>query len=222
MSRLRPLITIVDAALPRRAFDTLRRLVLALGTERLRSSYQTTFWFPFGSEPLTVIEQAALSLRSRLPPQRLRGVIGVEWWLSRMRTSNVKVDFHRDRDNALFDASGVTVTPRTSSLLYFTRSRGGLLAVTRRKPDPSRPAFAPDTRAFDLAEPAPNRFVFFDGRLTHGVLDANNEVPTRRLRTEPAWRIAIAINFWHRRPQAVPTWAQSRHYRALAVGARRE
>jgi len=222
VSRLRPLITIVDAALPRRAFDTLRRLVLALGTERLRSSYQTTFWFPFGSEPLTVIEQAVLSLRSRLPPQRLRGVIGVEWWLSRMRTSNVKVDFHRDRDNALFDASGVTVTPRTSSLLYLTRSRGGLLAVTRRQPDPSRPAFAPHTRAFDLAEPAPNRFVFFDGRLTHGVLDANNEVPTGRLRTEPAWRIAIAINFWHRRPQAVPTWAQSRHYRALAVGARRE
>jgi hypothetical protein len=217
VSRPQPLITIVDAALSKKAFDTLSRQVLALGNERLRSSYQTTFWFAFGSEPRTVIEQSAESLVKRLPPARLRGVIGVEWWLSRMRTSNVKVDFHRDRDNALFDATGRTVNPRTSSLLYLTDSRGGLLAVTRLKPDPSRPALAPDTRAFDLAAPAPNRFVFFDGRLTHGVLDANNQVPTRRLRTEPAWRIGVAINFWHRRPSAVPTWAESRHYRALAA-----
>ncbi len=218
MSRPASLVSLVDRALPARQFTRLRRAIEALGTERLRSSYQTTFWFDFEQAPSNLVDAAALVVRRHLPPGRARRVVGVEWWLSRMRTSNVKVDFHRDRDNALFDETGRTVTPVTSSLLYLTPSVGGLLAVSTAKPNPQAPACAPDPSTFDVVEPRPNRFVFFDGRLTHGVLDSRNEVPLRRRPTESAWRIGIAINFWHRRPQAVPTFTETSYYRALAIG----
>lgn len=222
MRRRAPLVSIADDALPRRRFRTLFERIVALGNERLRESYQTTFWFPFDAPPSNLVETAALIVRERLPARRLRGVIGVEWWLSRMRTSNVKVDFHRDRDNALFDATGRTVTPVTSSLLYLTRSVGGLLAVSTAPPNPRAPACAPDPSTFEVVEPRPNRFVFFDGHLTHGVLDARNEVPLRRLPTQPGLRLGIAINFWHRRPVDVPRFTESSHYRSLALGRRAE
>lgn len=215
-----PFVTLVEPALPPKQFALLRKKILSLGDERLRESYQTTFWFDLSTPPTNVVEQAVLTLVEHLTPERRRGVTGVEWWLSRMRTSNVKVDFHVDRDNALFDDTGRTVRPVTSSLLYVTSSVGGLLAVTTKKPDVRRPACAPDTDDFDLVEPRPNRFVFFDAKLTHGVLDARNELPLRRLPTQRAWRIAIAINLWHRRPRRVPTFGESVHYRGLAEGPR--
>jgi hypothetical protein len=211
---MKPRVTIVDDALPPRQFEALRRAIVALGRERRRDSYQTTFWFDFSTQPSNLIEAAVQRLT---PHVRARGVIGVEWWLSRMRTSNVKVDFHRDRDNAHFAATGVELRPKVSSLLYLNRCRGGLLAVTPEPPNPRNPAFAPDVHDFDLVEPTPNRFTFFDAKLTHGVLDARNQLPGQRLPTERSWRLAIAINFWHRRPDQVPTFGPSRHYRSLAL-----
>lgn len=211
----KPLVTVVDDALPKARFRRLARAITALGSERLRTSYQTTFWFELGARPTNLVDEAVLTVAPRVHPTQR--IIGVEWWLSRMRTSNVKVDFHVDRDNALFDDTGRTERPVISSLLYVTPSVGGLLAVTREPANPRNPACAPDRRDFDLVEPRPNRFVFFDARCTHGVLDARNEIPLKRLPTEPGWRIGIAINFWHRRPRRVPTFGESRHYRALAI-----
>lgn len=215
-----PFVTLVEPALPPTQFALLRKKILSLGDERLRESYQTTFWFDLSTPPTNVVEQAVLVLVDHLSVERRRGVTGVEWWLSRMRTSNVKVDFHVDRDNALFDDTGRTVAPHTSSLIYVTKSVGGLLAVTKKKADPSRPACAPDTDDFDFVEPGPNRFAFFDAKLTHGVLDARNEIPLKRLPTEPGWRIGIAINFWKRRPRRVATFSESTHYRRLEIGRR--
>lgn len=207
----RPLVRIVDGALPPPVFTRLRDAIVALGSERIVAGYQTTFWFDFGSEPSNVVEEAALLLRARVKAK----AAGVEWWLSRMRTSNVKVDFHRDRDNARFDDDGVEVNPRFSSLLYLNACRGGLLAVTREPPNPDNQAFAPDVHDFDFVEPKANRFTWFRGALTHGVLDAENQLPGKRLPREPELRLAIAINFWAQRPRHVPTFAQGRHYRAL-------
>ena len=208
----RPLVRIVDGALRPALFRRLREAIVKLGNERLIAGYQTTFWFDFASEPGNVIEDAALALK---PLMNTRAA-GVEWWLSRMRTSNVKVDFHRDRDNARFDDDGVEVHPRFSSLLYLNECRGGLLAVTREDPNPDNQAFAPDTHDFDFVAPKANRFTWFRGDLTHGVLDAENQIPGKRLPREPELRLAIAINFWAQRPRRVPTFAQSRHYRTLA------
>ncbi len=213
----KPLVTIVDNALDRKNFRALYRRIIGLQRERLRNSYQTTFWFDFNESPACIVESAALKLRDVLPPSVGHHVIGVEWWLSRMRTSNVMVDFHRDHDIAWAQKTGVQRYPRMSSLLYLNRCRGGLLAVTKEPPNPQNPAMAPDHLDFDLVTPAPNRFTFFRGSLTHGVLDAENCIPGKKLPTERRFRLAIAINFWARRPTKVPRFSESRHYRSLRL-----
>lgn len=199
------------------SFNAVLRGVQSLGRERLVAGYQTTFWFERGSKPSSLVERAVTQLLPRLPAVKLKRVVGVEWWLSRMRTSNVKVDFHRDRDNALWDSKRVERNPVLSTLLYLNRCRGGLLAVTSEPPNPKNPAFAPDHHDFDFVEPSPNRFAWFDGTLTHGVLDARNRIPGGRLPTERHWRLAIAINFWDRRPLGVGAFRDSPHYRALLL-----
>lgn len=190
-------------------FARLLRAVRGLGESALRTTYQTTFWFPRGAQPSCVVEEAIARVW-------LKGTFaGVEWWLSRMRTSNVQVDFHRDRDEKLALSGGREVHPARSSVLFLNRCRGGLLAVTREAPNPLNPALAPDVHDFDFAQPAPNRFVWFDGSLTHGVLDARNQIPGRRLPREKALRLAVIANFWRARPTGVPRFADSRAYRSL-------
>lgn len=206
-----PLVRIVDGALPAATFKKLHAAIVALGNERLVAGYQTTFWFDFDDAPSTLVEHAALALRPLVKSK----AAGVEWWLSRMRTSNVKVDFHRDRDNARFDDDGVEVHPLVSSLLYLNRCRGGLLAVTKQPPNPRNQAFAPDRHDFDFVEPRENRFTWFNGKLTHGVLDAENQIPGKRLPREPELRLAIAINFWAKPPRRVPRFAETTHYARL-------
>jgi hypothetical protein len=202
-------ITFVEPALPARLFSRLLRAVQRLGETGLRTTYQTTFWFPRGDAPSCVVEEAIATLRG---PTRYDGV---EWWLSRMRTSNVQVDFHRDRDERLALRGGPDVHPTRSSVLFLNRCRGGLLAVTRDPPNPKNPAMAPDAHAFDLAMPLPNRFVWFDGKLTHGVLDARNDIPGARLPREKALRLTVIANFWRGRPHGVPRFCESRAYRGL-------
>ena len=89
--------------------------------------------------------------------------------------------------------------------------------MTREDPNADNPAFAPDVHDFDFVAPRANRFTFFEGTLTHGVLDANNAIPGRRLPREPGLRLAIAVNFWAERPWKVSSFGQSGHYRALAL-----
>jgi hypothetical protein len=205
-----------EDALPRRQFQALARKVVGLGSERLRSTYQTTFWFPLRGavKPGSVVEEAALALRAHVPT---RGVIGVEWWLSRMKTTNVQVDFHVDRDEKLARRTGEIISPKWSSVFFLNLSVGGLLAVTSAPPVERNVAKAPDQVDFDLAAPKPNRFVVFRGAMTHGVLDARNEIPSRRIRMEVGIRYAIIFNWWQRRPEGVPTFAESKVYRSLAV-----
>ncbi len=210
----RGLVELTDAALPVALFSRLSRAIVRLGERRLRDTYQTTFWFPVGAAPSNVVEQAIAAL----PPAR--EATGTEWWLSRMRTSNVQVDFHRDRDEKLAGQGGPDVHPLVSSVLFLNRCHGGLLAVTEEPPNPLNPALAPEVLALDLIEPVPNRYVRFAGHLTHGVLDAENQVPGRRLPREPKLRLTIAINFWKKRPTGIPRFADRRIYSELAVTPR--
>ena len=203
------LVQLSDDALPARLFARLSRSIVRLGEQRLRQTYQTTFWFGFDAKASNVVEEAIGVLA-------VGNFAGAEWWLSRMRTSNVQVDFHRDRDERLAVGGGRQVHPAISSVLFLNRCRGGLLAVTREPPNPKNPAMAPDNLALDLVEPIPNRYVWFDGRLTHGVLDAENQIPGRRLRREPKLRLTIAINFWKARPTGIPRFADRRIYAQLA------
>ncbi len=208
----RGLVRLSDDALPGPLFRRLKRAVEALGEQRLRRTYQTTFWFGCESAPSNVVEEAIEQLRARAPGN----FAGVEWWLSRMRTSNVQVDFHRDLDERLAQSGGPQVHPAISSVLFLNRCRGGLLAVTREAPNPENAAMAPDNLALDLVQPLPNRYVWFGGALTHGVLDATNQIPGRRLPREPKLRLTIAINFWKSRPTGIPRFADRRIYAQLA------
>ncbi len=206
---------ISDEVLEPRQFRALERAVRALGTERLRSTYQTTFWFDLKRAPRCLPEAAALSLRPKLPESRKR-IIGVEWWLSRMRTSDVRVDFHQDRDEKRALRTGKLVHPRWSSVFFLNRCRGGLLAVTDALPNEENDSKAPDRLDFDLVAPKPNRFAVFDGRLTHGVLDDRNQIPTEGREGSGPLRLAVIFNWWHRRPEDTPEWHQTRIYRSLA------
>jgi hypothetical protein len=214
---VKPLVTLVDDVLPRAQYRALEKDIVTLGEERLVAGYQTTFWFELGTKPLTRLEAAVATLIEHVPPAKRRRVKGVEWWLSRMRTSNVKVDFHRDRDNARFDRTGEERHPVWGSVLYLSRCKGGLLAVTKASPNPDNPAMAPDRHDFDFVEPAPNRYALFEGSLTHGVLDAENRIPGKRLPREPSLRLGIAVNYWDERPWDVPRFSESKHYRALLI-----
>lgn len=203
-----------EAPLAPPEFRRLHRAVRHLGTERLRSTYQTTFWFDL-TRPACLPEAAALELKEHLPPGRR--VVGVEWWLSRMRTTDVRVDFHRDRDEKLALRTGKLIHPRWSSVFFLNRCKGGLLAVTNASPNEENDSKAPDRLDFDLVAPSPNRFVIFEGHLTHGVLDAKNQIPSTPLPGTPALRLAVIFNWWHRRPEGVPTWSETRLYRSLAL-----
>lgn len=209
-----PLVFLHDTALPAAHFQRLWKRVRALGTERLRQTYQTTFWFELG-EPSNVIEEAILALRPRVPARR--GVAGVEWWLSRMYTTDVQVDFHQDRDEKLALKGGPLVHPLYTSLLFMNRVRGGALAVTRAPPCEDNPSLAPDTDAFDLVMPRPNRFTCFKGDLTHGVLDARNQIPDGKLPGTSRLRVTLVMNWWRQRPTDLPTFTESRAYRSLAL-----
>lgn len=210
---LEPLVRRVEEALPRAQFTRLVRAVRALKAERLRATYQTTFWYPLNGKPTNCVEQAIEALRCRVPQER---VVGVEWWLSRMRTTDVRVDFHQDRDEVLAQQTGALRHPVVSSILFLNSlRRGGLLAVTRALPDESNPACAPSELDWDLVSPKPNRFIWFDGQLTHGVLDANNAVPSQRLPGTGELRLTVIANWWDRRPREVPMFGESRAYRSL-------
>lgn len=213
------LVRIHDRALPEALFRRLRRAVVALGTRGLRGTYRTTFWFPLHEPPRAVTEEAALAVARYLPSRR--GIAGAEWWLSRMRTTDVQVDFHRDRDDRLAVAGGPEVHPTWSTVLFLNRCRGGLLAVTEQDPDEANPARAPLPLDADLVRPHPDRLVVFRGDLTHGVLDANGEIPHRRLPGRPPLRLALIANFWRSRPTGVPTFQPRGIHRALAAGAGR-
>lgn len=208
------LVEVIDGALPPGLFRRLRESVRRLGLEGLRRTYQTTFWFDLGAAPAAVPEQAAAALAARF---RRRGARGVEWWLSRMWTHDVRVDFHRDRDERLALAGGPERHPRVSSVLFLNRVRGGALAVTAQAPDARNPALVPLPLEADLVGPRPNRLALFDGRMTHGVLDARNAVPVSRLRGRGELRLTLIMNGWARRPSGVPTYREAGLYAALWV-----
>ena len=136
-----------------------------------------------------------------------------------MWTHNVRVDFHRDRDERLALSGGPDRHPRVSSVLFLNRVQGGALAVTPQAPDARHPALVPLPLEADLVGPRPNRLAMFDGRLTHGVLDARNAVPAARLRQRGELRLTLVMNGWARRPHGVPTFEEARVYAALALGS---
>jgi hypothetical protein len=212
-----PLARLFDGALPDPLFRRLARAVKSLGAERLRETYQTTFWFGLGP-PACLAEEVALAVLPRVRALAPGPVAGTEWWLTRMRTSDVQVDFHQDRDELLFARTGRTRCPVLGSVLYLNRCRGGLLAVTAQPADDAHPARAPIPFDGDLVRPWPNRLVLVPGDATHGVLDAKGHFPDRKLRPATPLRLGLVMNWWGRRPEGRPTFAEAGVYVGLRQG----
>ena len=69
-----PGVTFFEEALPGSLFERLARAIRAVGRERIKRNYTTTFWLPLGQKPTNVAEEAALALFglavpfSRAPP----------------------------------------------------------------------------------------------------------------------------------------------------------
>ena len=208
-----PLVVIQDETLPPALFRKLLRKVRQVGRERLERTYQTTFWFDL-TRPSNVVEEAILALRHWVPAPP--SVVGVEWWLSRMDTNRVGVDFHRDRDEKLAGRTGRIIHPKLSSVLFLNRVKGGLLAVSAGRPNAENPACAPDRIDFALVRPLPNRLALFPGDRTHGVLDTYNRLPGKTSLVGHRLRLAVVINWWHRRPLQVPRFSETQVYRTLA------
>ena len=209
------MIEAIDGALPAALFRRARAAIARLHGERVRQSYWTTFWMPLRATPQHAVEEAVAALARLALPAR-HGCAGAEWWLGRTHTTRVPIEFHFDQDVQRRAAGGRLQHPRTSTVLFFNRVRGGQLAVTDQLPGDRgepRPARA---GAMETVAPRANRYAIFDGRRFHGVLDARGNVPSRPLPGPPGrLRISLVVNFWRARPTAVPTWAESRAYRGL-------
>jgi hypothetical protein len=200
--RSQDLVRVVDDALDGILVRRARAVIARLGTERLRSSYYTTFWLPARAVPAHPVEEAVLSLWKIARP---RGCAGAEWWIGRSFTTRIPVGFHFDQD-----VKGRSLRhPRLSSVFFFNAVRGGHLAVTDQVP-----GAAAATR-LETVTPRRNRYAIFPGNLLHGVLDARGRTPGRPLKGPPGrMRITLVVNYWPRRPTGVPTWTGS-VYRSL-------
>lgn len=210
---MNPLVTRHDDALPSPLFHDVLQAMERIGA---KADYWRTFWFPLSAEPHNVIEQIARTLHGRIP-ERER-IIGVEWWLGRMNTCDVPLDFHHDRDLTLFEETGRIAHPKWSSVLYLNEVKGGSLVVTDqrllRRGEELRLSPA-EAGSSDVVRPAANRFVVFPGNLFHGVLDVNDAVPSGKRAGKAEWRLSVVINWWTHKPRGVQRWSASDAYPEL-------
>jgi hypothetical protein len=201
--RSQALVRVIDSALPEALVRRARAAIARLGSERLRQSYFTTFWLPRGSRAAHAIEDAVLAL---WPLAGARRCSGAEWWIGRAHTTAVPVDFHFDQDVK----GRKRRHPLVSSVFFFNAVRGGQLAVTDQTPGETTPS------RLETVAPRRNRYAIFAGNLLHGVLDARGRTPGKRI-PGPAgrMRVTLVVNYWQRRPTAVPTWSESGLYKVL-------
>lgn len=209
---------VIEGALPPALFRRARSAVARLGTQRLRESYFTTFWLPRDAPAVNPVEEAVAVLwRIADPGPRCSGA---EWWIGRSYTTAVPIGFHFDQD---VKARRGLRHPIFSSVLFFNRVRGGQLAITDQRAGPRGEPRPRVPGALQAVAPAPNRYVVFDGRLFHGVLDAKGSTPGRKLAgPRGRLRLTLVVNFWTRRPSGVPEWRRASTYRALGAVAAKE
>jgi hypothetical protein len=202
-ARSQALVRVIDAALPDALVSRGRRAISALGGERFRESYFTTFWLARGREPANVLEEMVVALWKLARPRRCTGA---EWWIGRAWTTRLPIEFHFDQDVK----GKVPRHPRSSSVFFFNAVRGGQLAVTDHRPGGHA------AQRLETVEPRRNRYAIFAGDLLHGVLDARGQTPGRPLPgPRGRLRVTLVVNYWEQRPTGVPVWAESRAYRSL-------
>ncbi len=195
-------IRLFEEALPEPLFNRLYQAVSAIGNERPkgRGTYATTFWFPRGTAPTNVAEEAIVKLFTMIKPPS--NCAGAEWWLGRMEYGK-KLNFHFDRDLALSRKTGEAVFPLLGSILYLNSYPSSPTIVVDQVPGPdgkskvpSQPRLTTSIAAFS------NNYAVFPGNLLHGVVpDPAVLEADKKSESRPSeLRLTLLVNYWHRRP----------------------
>src|SRR6266850_3773725 len=111
-------IVLHSDALPAPLFRRLVRAVREVGTERLKESYKTNFWFAMDARPSNIVEEVIARLTRLVQPGPR--CAGAEWWLGRLAYGK-SLSMHFDRDLTLEKRTGRVVHPLWASILYLNR-----------------------------------------------------------------------------------------------------
>lgn len=188
-----PGVTFFEEALPGSLFERLARAIRAVGRERIKRNYTTTFWLPLGQKPTNVAEEAALALFGLAEPGS--DCAGIEWWLGRLEPGQ-KLRYHFDRDMTLRRQTGEFVHPIRASVFYinsFPSSPTVILDQVAGPDGDTRIPEKPERRA--SIEAVANRYSIFPGSLRHGVMPVSELAPPGE-----DLRLSFLVNYWGRRP----------------------
>jgi hypothetical protein len=195
-------IRLREDALPGPLFERLVRAVRSTGSERLKGTYTTTFWFPREAKPTNIAEESIVRLLQLVEPGS--ECIGIEWWLGRLRYGK-KLGFHFDKDLTVRKETRQYIHPLLSSALYLNAFPSSPMIILDQVPGPDGESRVPEEpQHSEAVEPFPNRYVVFPGNLRHGV------IPTAEAATRAGndadggasaeLRLSLLVNFWQRRP----------------------
>jgi hypothetical protein len=188
-----------EDALPLPLFDRLASAVRAVGRERLKRNYTTTFWLPRDATPRNIAEECVFQLLSLLNPGE--SCIGMEWWLGRLAYGE-KLRHHFDRDMTIHKESGQFVHPLFASAFCLNDFPTSPTVITNQIPSPDGTSKIPAKPTVkDVAPAVANHYTVFAGNLRHGV------IPDRAARKRfesgdvpPEMRLTFLVNYWDRRP----------------------
>ncbi|MGI9264869.1 MAG: hypothetical protein ACR2QU_08060 [Gammaproteobacteria bacterium] len=195
-------IRVFEEALPGSLFERLVRAVRAIGGERLKRNYTTTFWLPMGAEPTNVAEEAAIELSRLVGPTS--EVSGLEWWLGRLGQGE-RLRLHFDRDMTLRKKTGEFVHPVFASVFYLNSFPASPTVILGQTPSPDGKTRVPEKPKFRKSvEAVSNRYVVFPGNLRHGVLPDSGSADGLHSAADdnsiPELRLTLLLNYWAQRP----------------------
>ena len=197
-------INLFKETLPTPLFSRLVHAVREVGTERLKESYKTNFWFAANARPANIVEEVISRLfRLVRPGPRC---IGVEWWLGRLPYGK-SLSMHFDRDLTLEKQTGEVVHPLWASILYLNRFPSSPTVVLDQVPSRDHQSLVPPQARYGRTiDPVPNHYVVYRGNLYHGVVANGNgdghkpSTRSTKIKNPPELRLTLLINYWDRRP----------------------
>ncbi|MCK6370862.1 MAG: hypothetical protein L6Q83_05945, partial [Gammaproteobacteria bacterium] len=152
---------VFEKALPGELFDRLVAAVRAIGDERLKNNYTTTFWFPRGSQPRNVAEEAVVQLAKYADPPP--NCSGMEWWLGRLAYGE-RLRYHFDRDMTIRSKLGQYVTPIFGSVMYLNSFPSSPTVVLNQVPSPDGRSKVPaKAEVREVVHAVANRYLVFRG-----------------------------------------------------------
>lgn len=181
---------------------------------------QPNFWIPLSAivacQTCTPAERIVAELYDRcMKPHVVNdvedsGITGAEYWVQVYRNGR-GLAFHVDKDEHAMKTRGEMINPVYSSVLYLTGGQGKKLqsptVITDEHYDEETRRMVPVKFPTEscLVFPKANRYVVFDGRAGHGVLDVANDDYDNDDEGDHMEdvRVTFLVNWWKQRPEHV-------------------